>query len=382
MRLCLIPVFILPLLASFDDVHAQTATRWATGAALKRQLAESTHTSAIGIPLRQALYQRGRAHQVSILLDRRVDPDQPLTLNVNDLPLEEMLRQIAKQHELGITVLGSAVVYLGPIHYTSRLRTLAQLRHEESRAHSDLAQKLLAVAPFRWPDFSTPRDLLTQLAAEAKLAIEGLGQVPHDLWAQADLPPLPWVDRLTLVAGQYNLTFHIASDGRSIALVPIPDDVSILRQYPAGSQPSRLADQWRDLLPHAQITVKETTISVRARLEDHERLTATSRPDASTSKTTPPNPPQKSRPGDSKKRYTLKQAQGQLDLLLPQLGQRLGLEVRVDREALEQAGISLRKQVSVTVTDATLDELLDALLKPAGCTFRRQGSVVEVVPAK
>ena len=381
MRLCLILVLILPLLA-VGDAHAQTAARWATGSALKRQLAESTHTSAMGIPLRQAIYQRGRAHQVSILLDRRVDPDQPVTLNVDDLPLEEMLGKVAKRHGLGVTVLGSAVVYLGPTPYTTRLRTLAELRHDEARARPDLAERLLAVAPFRWADFSTPRDLLGQLAAEAKLTIEGLGQVPHDLWGAADLAPLPWVDRLTLVAGQYDLTFQIGSDGRSIALVPIPDDVSIVRGYPAGSQASRLAEKWRDLLPHVQITVTDTRISVRGLLEDHERLAAAARPAASTAKTAGRKPAEKHRAAEAEKRYTLKQAQGQLDLLLPQLGERLGLEMRIDREALERAGISLRKQVSVSVADATLDELLTALLQPAGCTFRRQGNVVEVVPGK
>ena len=379
MRLSLMLAFLLSL-SVFDHALAQTATRWATGPALKRQLAEPTGISVTGIPLRKAIYDRGRDRQVSILLDRRVDPDQPLTMTASDLPLEQMLGQIAQRHGLGMTVLGS-VVYLGPPHFTTRLRTLAELRRQEVRARSDVAERLLAVAAFRWPDFATPRDLLTRLAAESRLTIEGLAQVPHDLWAEADLAPLTWVDRLTLIAGQFDLTFELASDGRSVALVPIPDDVSIVRGYAVGSQAPRLAEKWGQMLPHAQIKIVETKIFVRGLLEDHERLAAGLRSGESAAKTAGRKPVENHPARKSEKRYTLKQAQGQLDLLLPQLAEKLGMEVRIDREAMERAGVSLRQQVSVSVTNATLDDLLTALLKPAGCTFRRQGNVIEVRPS-
>lgn len=377
MRLTLIVAFLLSLLA-LDPALAQTSARWATGLSFKRQLAENTGISATGIPLRKAICDLGRLRQVSILFDRRVDPDQPLTLTATDRPLEEILGQVARQHGLGMTVLGS-VICLGPANHTARLRTLAELRRQEARARSDVAERLLSVAPIRWPAFALPRDVLSELAAEAGLTIEGLAQVPHDLWAEADLAPLAWVDRLTLVAGQFDLTFRVSSDGRSVVLVPIPDDVGVVRSYAVGSQASRLAEKWGQLLPGARIKVMDGKVFVRGFVEDHERLAASM--GSATGTKAPVRKPVGTPPSrEAEKRYTLKQAQGQLDLLLPQLADRLGVEVRIDRGALERAGISLRKQVSVSVSDATLDELFSAVLKPAGCTFRRQGNIIEVLP--
>ena len=72
---------------------------------------------------------------------------------------------------------------------------------------------------------------------------------------------------------------------------------------------------------------------------------------------------------------------GQLGRVLDQLAARLELELRIDREALQQAGISLDAPVSFSVKNATIDELLEAVLAPAGCTFRREGKVVEIRPA-
>jgi hypothetical protein len=38
--------------------------------------------------------------------------------------------------------------------------------------------------------------------------------------------------------------------------------------------------------------------------------------------------------------------------------------------------------VSFSVRDATVDELFEAVLSPAGCTFRREGKTILVVPAQ
>jgi hypothetical protein len=60
----------------------------------------------------------------------------------------------------------------------------------------------------------------------------------------------------------------------------------------------------------------------------------------------------------------------------------LQLEVKMDPAAMAKAGISLEQPVTFSVTDATVDELFEQLLRPVGCTFRRQGQVIEILPAK
>jgi hypothetical protein len=63
---------------------------------------------------------------------------------------------------------------------------------------------------------------------------------------------------------------------------------------------------------------------------------------------------------------------------LGELGRRLELRFDVDREALRNAGVSLDTLVSLQVRDATLDELLEHILRPAGLSFERYGNAVRV----
>jgi len=42
--------------------------------------------------------------------------------------------------------------------------------------------------------------------------------------------------------------------------------------------------------------------------------------------------------------------------------------------------VALDQTVTVSVTDATLDELLHAVVDPAGMTFRREGTTIYIEP--
>jgi hypothetical protein len=66
--------------------------------------------------------------------------------------------------------------------------------------------------------------------------------------------------------------------------------------------------------------------------------------------------------------------------LIRELATKLELQVEIDERAIEQAGISLDRDVSVSVKDATEDQLLQAVLDPAGLTFKRSGKTLVVRP--
>jgi len=326
-------------------------------------------------PLREAVYNLARSRRVAVLLDRRVDPNQRIDLQLQDVSVEAILRHVAASRRLGVSRVGP-LFYLGPARFTSQLRTLVELRREEVRGlPRAAAAKYVGTGPMQWDDFATPRDLLARLAAENGIGIFGLEQVPHDLWAGGDLPPLALVDRISLVAGQFDLTFHVVGDGDGIRLVPLPDEVAIVRSYPGGPNPERRASQWAALLPESQIRLVGERIFVKGLLEDHERITADERP----SRWSRPRPGVR---GRGEKRITVREAKGPLGPVLEQLAQRLQLELKIDREAMRRAGISLDEQVSFSVREATYDELFKAVLGPVGCTFRRRGNVIEVMPAR
>jgi hypothetical protein len=183
------------------ELDAQAPSRLLTGPALQRRLQDTIGISWSEMPLRRGVYDLCGRKQVAVLLDRRVDPGRKVSLSVGDAPLEDVLHEIAKSQELGLTFLGP-VAYFGPPGVVVRLRSLAEMRREEiRRLPLAVAGTFLRLKSMQWNDLATPRELLGQLAEEAQVSVSGLERVPHDLWAGAALPPLAWIDRLTLGAG-------------------------------------------------------------------------------------------------------------------------------------------------------------------------------------
>jgi hypothetical protein len=352
--------------------ESRPAIPWLTGTSAHLQLGVVVaNVYWSDAPLRQAVISLSRIHRVAVLIDRRVDPDQRLELTITNVPLEGVFQRIAEARGLGIAVLGS-VVYLGPPAPASRLRTLSALRHDElGKLPPEIARRFLATERLRWNDFATPRELLAQLAQAGGFEFVGLEQVPHDLWAGADLPPLPLVDRIALVAIQFDLTLEVNEDGSRVTLVPVPDDVSITKEYAGGPQPEQLAEQWAASVPESEVRAVGGKILVRGPVEDHEKL-------AGSRSAVAPTSSKSAGPRQGETRYTVKANQKPLGPVLKELAAKLNLELQIDEQALEAAGISLDQPVSFNVKDATVEGLFRAVLTPARCTFRRQGKVIEV----
>ena len=200
-------------------------------------------------------------------------------------------------------------------------------------------------------------------------------QIPHDLWAAADLPPLELIERLTLIAGQYDLTFQVSADGNRLTLVPVPEHVELVRTYQAGRQAQQTAKNFASLAPQARVQVEGDKIIVSGTVEDHERISSPHRTaERSTTK-----------PADTdlaSKRFTLTVTKQPIGPLLEQLAPQLNLELKIDAKALEQAGVSLDQLVSFSVKNATVDELLQAALKHTGLKFIRRGNIVQIEPSE
>ncbi len=231
---------------------------------------------------------------------------------------------------------------------------------------------LVASRPLAWQSLAVPGELLKRLADEAAIQIKGADQVPHDLLAATDLPAMPWIDRLALVAVQFGLTFKIDLGGRVVELVPIGEPVAIERSYPAGRDARETIERWKQLAPEAEIELASGRIVVRGRIEDHEKIAP-----ARSGKTTTIEPR-----GGGTQVYTLKMEQVPLDGFLEQLGQKLAMKIELDRDALAAAGIKPASPVDVDVQNATLDELLRAALSPLGLESARSGKTITVTVRK
>ncbi len=218
---------------------AADRTLWATGTALEKALSQHIDVWWSEDPLRQALGNLSRAQRVAILIDRRVDPGQKLELKLTDVPVESALRKVADSCGLRTARLG-AVVYLGPPAAAERLRPLAAAAENAVRRLPSASQRrFLQLKSLTWDDCATPKGLLAELGRENGVTITGLEQVPHDLWAAADLPPLSLVDRLVLITMQFDLGLKIAADGTQVELASLPENL----QVPAESREHQVAPQ-------------------------------------------------------------------------------------------------------------------------------------------
>jgi hypothetical protein len=355
------------------DVAGAPPAAWLTGRALRQHLAEPIDLFWSGVPLRSALGSVSRTHRVAVFLDPRVDPGQKMELALRDLSLLQALQSAADQQNLGVTWLES-VAYLGPPDVAAKLRTLAALRTEDLQTFPPpVKMKFLARAPLAWDDFAEPRELLQRLARESGLSVDGWQQIPYDLWAAADLPPLTLVGRLTLLLAPWDRTFEITSGGSRLKLVPIPEDPVLEGSYPGGSRPEEEARRFAALAPGARIRIAGKQIVVRGRVEDHERITGTGETEDRGSSAS-------GLVALADKRFTLTVKEKPIGPLLQQLAAQIGLQLQIDSEALRRAGVSLDKRVSFRVKEATIDQLLQAAVQNIPVRCRRQGTVVVIEP--
>ena len=354
---------------------AGSAVQWLTGREFQQRLTLPATVLWADSPFRDYLVDFGRVQRVAILVDRRVDPDRPLTLAVRDEPVVAIVRAAAESQDLQAAVLPN-VLFVGPAASASRIRTVAELRRQDVEAlGKDAIRKFVVQAPMVWEDLDSPRNLLGRLADENGLEIVNLQQVPHDLWPGGQLPPLSIIERLTLILHQFDLTFQVAEDCRRVAVVPLPRDVAVVRDYAGGSKPEVLVEKWRTACPDCEFRVAGGRVYVRGLMEDHETIVAM--------QTGGVRPSTRSRErGDSapplERVFTADVPNRPLGAVLSHFCKQLGLELQIDRTSLQAAGVSLDQLISLRVENATFEELFQAALGPTGCSFERKGDVLRV----
>ena len=366
----------LILLAPFHlllpaQVHLSQAAEpaWRTGAELERQLDAPVGVRWGANPLRAALTNLARNQQVAVFLDRRVDPDQPVDFVLDDVPLRELLQRLAEHLQLGVGRVGP-VVYLGPPPTAAVLGTVAALKEEQDeRFPSAVRSRLRRAQPLRWPELTTPREVIQRWAGEAGVQAEGLEQIPHDIWPEVDLPPLNFAQGLTLVLAGFQLTFDYAPDGSAIRFQPLPAKATITRRIPLRGSPAVAGAEIRRRFPAARFTVEDGNVVVDATIEVADDIRRVL--DGSSARPKPPPVTAK-----AEKRYSLR-VQAPLGAIAATIAKDVGVELRFDPRIQD-----LRDKLAwVDVKDATLDQLLQTLLKPAGLTYQLDQQTLEIRPA-
>ncbi len=365
-----VPILMASCAVAADE-PATEPPQWLTGAPLERQL--ETPIAMLrwsSNPLRAALNSLARSQQIALFLDRRVDPDQTVELVVQDEPVWEVIQRLASGGHFGSCRVGP-VVYLGPAETAAVLGTVVELRRESVRQWPTATSRRLRTRHcVGWPELAEPRDLIAQAAREAGVALDGLELVPHDLWPAVDLPPLDFVEEMSLLLAGFGLTFEMAEREPRIRLVPLPASATIERSYRLpGQQAERVAELLRERFPEAAFERRADGLAVRGPIEVHRIVERWMRGESAPATIRQPV-------GAGEVQYTLEIKNKPVGAIATALAERLGLQIQYDPRVLDK----LDKPVSFRVERVSREDLLRALLRPAGLSFQITDNTLMVTP--
>ncbi len=373
--------FVVATVWLCGSVSAQDAPQWLTGRKLEQALALPVGLGWPDNVLGDSLKRLSENQQVAVFLDRRVDPNREVTLQVNR-PLHEVFSYIAAEHNtqhaqpdvrprpaerLAVTRLGDVIVF-SPTAVNAYLRTVAENRKlDVEKLPAPRRSPWLRKKALTWPAGSTPRQILEDWAKDSSLRITNVDQLPHDIWPAADLPPMDSIEALSLVLSNFDCTFSIARAAGQLEIRPISEeDCKVQRTYSGGDDPKKLAADLSAAVPNAEIEIRGTQLFIAARVEEHEWISGARQPGDS--------------PVAGTQVHSLKVENQPVGAVIDYLAKNLNFEVRWDERAMSNAGISRDALVTFEVVKQPLDKLLEAALAPAGLVHKREGEIVTITP--
>jgi hypothetical protein len=282
------------------------------------------------LPLGEAVDRLRNVTGATVFVDRRVDPEQRVDLAANNATVAEVLTNLASATGLGHVELGH-LHYLGPRLTAEGLPAAAAAqRRDVAGLDPEIRKQLLNRRRLAWPRLTEPRGLVEQLLKQQGWRLSNPEAIPHDLWPVGEMPATSLVDQLTVLLAGFDLTFRIRPEQRSIVIVPA---------------------NWQ-------------------------------RGDSSHAKRPPPRRQAPTSRTPSKQVFTLRVENQPVGRVLQQLATRLGWRLEIDEPAVRGAGRSLDTLVSFEVKNASEQELLEALLKPAGLSATLVGDKLRITPEK
>jgi hypothetical protein len=356
--------------------------RCLTDGRLAGALGETVSGKWTGVTLRSLVRSLARDRQVAVLLDRRVDPDQAIEIEIADTTLRRAFEQVAAKANAACTRVGNVLV-IAPPPAAARLRTLAALRDAE---RTSLLRSRRPAAPARpratvvWNDFDRPADVLAAMGTKFGLAIEGLDNVPHDLWAGALLPEVTSVEALSLALNQLDLTFEWTPGAAGVRLLPVPRTVAIERSYTTSGSAAAaaIAALKRGSAP-ADVSFRGGKLVLRGTLEEHETLAPLLRGEKPRPAASRPGSMRRGGPPLERQTFSLEVRDVSLAELLEDL-RRQGVPLEYDAQQLRRAGVDLDRKVSLKVTKLPAQTFFARLLEPHVLTFRLERNAVIVAP--
>ncbi len=353
---------------------------WHTGSLFRRELERPVNVIRTSVTVREMIARLGKLHQVAILLDRRIDPDRIIDVQLTQTTLLEGLSLLAAQLDADIATVGSTVV-IGPPQDVDRTLTLIRRMHDETRALHDPPAKPQAVDwshrhTFAWEDLARPIDVLEVIADRGSVELEQADLVPHDLWAAGSLHDVTVPEALMLVLGQYDLACRISDDGRRAEIYREAGRITFeQRRTPRGMNAAEAADLVQREWPQAIVKVQGRQLHIEATALEHERIAESLNP----ARRRPEQTGDVSLGPLERRQFTFQVVRKPLSAVIRTL-EANDMIVEYNAAALRAAGIDLDEKVSLKLEKASAAELFQALCEPLGIQYRINGKTVSLSP--
>ena len=378
--------------AANDPVLDRPVPERATNGEFVKALETQISASWDNVELRTILHRLADTHKTAVLLDRGIDPNRNLDLDLGYQRLLAGFAKVAKEASANLSVLGNTI-YVGPPARIAKLRTLELLRREELSSKRDRLGngRILALSQKRtvhWNDLDEPRQIIEELAEAAGIAIVNPEAISHDLWAGATLPDATLTQALSLILIQFDLTFAWNEDATQIRLIPVPEKVAVERVYTPADGPSPRAPRaarerflenaaraWKQQYPGltAQVDLAENRVLLSGTLEQHEALSGEG------PITQKANSPAGKSPPLEKRAFTLLIERVRVIDLMKKL-EESDVEFRYDKDLFAARRIDLEQTIDMDVKKADADEFFRAMFDPLGVKFSFKGHSVTLEP--
>ncbi len=321
--------------------------------------------------LREVCESLSRSQKVAIILDRRLDPNQPINLPP---PIEgsviEVLTRIAASQNAKLRQMGDALLLLTG-RPAEKLRTVVALRTAELRAKNTSAlknirfeanqiQRIMNRHRWQWNDLARPRELAVGATESSHLKIENPEMIPHDLWYHGELPRAHMIEFLSFILIQYDLTFSWKNK-KTISIHKVPDRVMIEQKYRNSKiLLSRYRDQLLKEFPQSEWKQQGSRFLVSGSIELHEKLKALLE-NKQVSKAS-------NRIPWKKRRFTMRVVRKPLEEVLNFLISS-GLPIHFNKEQINSLEIDPEQLISFETRDADAKQLMEAICKPVKLPF-------------
>jgi len=355
---------LLVVLSLPTDVDGPPEINWLSGKSLARskQLAISVRWQ--DVPVRSRLVALSHRQGIPIFLDRRIDPDQPLNLDLQQKTWEQVLWETAAQLELEVCQLDE-LYYFSPQECSIPIRVAYEHNRDQlKRNRKRLSVPWLKPVEFEVRPFDQPRQRLEDLARRYDVSVKGLDKLPLDVWPGWRLPKTDLLQQFTLLLSGFGLYPSISADGKTVMIEAIPAIETAQLRMPFSDRPRAAAEALGPQFEQLSIKPYSQGLIVEGPIDEMVRLQAelVARQTAVVGEKT-------------KKDFTVTASRGQI---LATMASQLGVKMVLQTGTRPQ----LESQVTLRLMEATEKEVIQKALEGTGLTFQLTDDQLKITRQK